>query len=171
MNMDSTHIQDDQAASTRRPVPHLGPAFVTDHDAAHWAHQQIGNRRETVFGGLVFKRDDGMYLPSVPVAGTATAFDFQSDLLKVDANRNFLAYEGHSVHALYSSRGEDGTRRSAQIQHWTGAQRRLDRSFFPINILRIIIQVRMLCTRYYLSGFYGSLIQYEAAALRLRPAS
>jgi len=163
MNMDSTHIQDDQAASTRRPVPHLGPAFVTDHDAAHWAHQQIGNRRETVFGGLVFKRDDGMYLPSVPVAGTATAFDFQSDLLKVDANRNFLAYEGHSVHALYSSRGEDGTRRSAQIQHWTGAQRRLDRSFFPINILRIIIQVRMLCTRYYLSGFYGSLIQYESS--------
>jgi len=78
MDMDSTHIQDDQAASMRRPVPHLGPAFVTDHDAAHWAHQQIGNRRETVFGGLVFKRDDGMYLPTVPVAGTATAFDFQS---------------------------------------------------------------------------------------------
>lgn len=162
MNMDSTHIQDDQAASTRRPVPHLGPAFVTDHDAAHWAHQQIGNRRETVFGGLVFKRDDGMYLPSVPVPGTANGFDFQDELLKVDADKNFLPYQGHRVHALYSSRAGDGSRRATQIQQWTDAQLRLDRSFFPINILRLTIQLRMLCTRYYLSGFHGSLIQYES---------
>ncbi len=158
-NMDSTDIQHDQAAGR---LPPLGPEFITGNDAAFWLHMQVSDRRDRVYGAVILKRADGRYLPTVPTAGTAGGFHFGS-ILNEDANLNLLAPEGYSVYALFTSRAGQAKARTAQVAHWSVAQRRLELSFFSIKGLAFVIEQRDFCPIYYLSGRHGSLIKYESS--------
>jgi hypothetical protein len=158
-NMDSTDIQHDQAAGR---LPPLGPEFITGNDAAFWLHMQVSNKRERVYGSVILKRADGRYLPTVPTAGTAGGFHFGS-ILNEDANFDLQAPEGYSVYALFTSRAGQSKARTAEVAHWSAAQRRLEPSFFSIKGLAYVIERRDFCPIYYLSGRYDSLIKYESS--------
>lgn len=158
-NMDSTDIQHDQAAGR---LPPLGPEFITGNDAAFWVHMQVSNKRDRVYGAVILKRADGRYLPTVPTAGTATGFHFGS-ILQEDANFDLLAPDGYSVYALFTSRAGQAKARTAEVAHWSAAQRRLELSFFSIKGLAYVIERRDFCPIYYLSGRYDSLIKYESS--------
>ncbi len=157
--MDSTDIQHDQATGR---LPPLGPEFITGNDAAFWAHMQVSNKRDRVYGAVILKRADGRYLPTVPTAGTAGGFHFGS-ILNEDANFDLLAPEGYSVYALFTSRAKQAKERTAQVAHWSAAQRRLELSFFSMKALAFVIERRDFCPIYYLSGRYDSLIKYESS--------
>lgn len=159
MDMDSNEPQNDRPVGT---LPQLGPVFITGNDAAFWAHQQIGKRRERVYGGLILKRADGRYRATAPLPGNLEGFDFGM-LLKTDAQDDFLQPEGYSVYAFYSSRSDQSEALMKELPHWSAPQLRLGNSFFSFNGLRFIIEKRGFCPIYYLSGLWDSLLKYESS--------
>lgn len=90
---------------------------------------QVSNKRERVYGGVILKRADGRYLPTVPASGDARGFNFEA-ILKTDAKGDFIHPEDFSVYAFYSSRADDSDVLKKELAHWSPAQRRLDASFF-----------------------------------------
>ncbi|MGF6096296.1 hypothetical protein [Pseudomonas sp. 18175] len=46
----------------------LGPCFISADDAARHAQLRLGNRRDQVYGGLILRRTDGLYVATEPVA-------------------------------------------------------------------------------------------------------
>lgn len=160
--MDSTETQHEQPARAVAQLPPLGPAFITGNDAAFWAHMQVSNKRERVYGGVILKRADGRYLPTVPASGDARGFNFEA-ILKTDAKGDFIHPEDFSVYAFYSSRADDSDVLKKELAHWSPAQRRLDASFFSMKGLIFIIGQREFCPIYYLSGLHDSLIKYESS--------
>ncbi|WP_122381904.1 DUF4329 domain-containing protein, partial [Pseudomonas savastanoi] len=55
------------------------PAFSVpfDHpdDAARYAHERIGNRRDREYGGFILVRKDGKYVATEPMNGSRFSFD------------------------------------------------------------------------------------------------
>ncbi|MDY7530641.1 hypothetical protein RGV33_02930 [Pseudomonas sp. Bout1] len=159
--MDSTELQDDQPGTVTVELAPLGPVFITANDAATWAHHQVSDQRGRVYGGVIVKRADNRYQPTVPIAGDARGFDFGT-MLNTDAKGDFIHPQGYSVYAFYSSRTDQSKVQKDELAHWTPSQLQLDSSFFSMKGLVFIIEQRAFCPIYYLSGLHDSLIKYES---------
>lgn len=61
---------------------HLGPVFISADDAARHAALQLGTRRDTVYGGLILRRRDGLFTATEPVP--VSVEDFAPGLIRLD---------------------------------------------------------------------------------------
>lgn len=81
----------------------LTPAFLWRDDAVRYASAQLGTRRDRIFGGLVLRRTDGLFVATLPVP--VAVENFPANWIRLDelvSKGEFLA--GSTVVARYHSR-------------------------------------------------------------------
>lgn len=81
----------------------LSPVFLTPDDAARHALAQLGSRRERIYGGLVLRRLDGLFVATLPLA--VDVENFPPSWIRLDAlAEQGLFLGGSTVVARYHSR-------------------------------------------------------------------
>ena len=82
-------------------LPALSPPMISADDAARFAHEAIGNKRDKEYGGLILQGESGRFFATLPIGGNLYV-DFTL-LLAVDAQGNFIHPDGYTCHGLYHS--------------------------------------------------------------------
>lgn len=141
--------------------PVLSPPFVTPDDAARWAHNRIGNRRDKEYGGAVLKQG-GRYFATEPVAGAAVQFDFRS-IMACDEHDFFIAPELYDCEAFYHSHPAGSAGEQQLSAQFSADQVSVMISFFSSADHAFIIGNRDFATAHYLSGPEGSLLKYVSS--------
>ncbi|NWA00082.1 hypothetical protein [Pseudomonas gingeri] len=80
--------------------PELGPVFLSADDAARHAQQIIQGGTDKELGGLIFQREDGTFVATLPTSGSGSRFDSES-LYPVTASGIADFPPGHRLHAVY----------------------------------------------------------------------
>jgi len=83
-------------------LPGLGPAFLSADDAARHAQQLIQGGTDKEFGGLIFQRQDGTFVATLPTTGNDSRFN--RDALYPITETGIASFPpGHRLHAVYRS--------------------------------------------------------------------
>ncbi|WP_421527330.1 DUF4329 domain-containing protein [Pseudomonas brenneri] len=148
-------------AISRVPMPVLSPPFVTADDAARWAHNRIGDRRERAYGGAVLQQD-ARYFATEPLAAASIQFDFRA-IMATDEHDAFVAPAPFSCYAFYhsypaGSPGEQGSQTDLSAD-----QAVISISFFSSTDQAFIIGNRAFAPAHYLSGPQDSLLKYVSS--------
>ena len=143
------------------PEVTVGPAFIQPDDAARWAHNQIGTRRDKEYGGLILKRGN-RYFATHPASGEQVLFDF-STILAVDDEGNFIAPHPYECHALYHSHPADEGSIRQFNPGFTADQVELFNSFYSNADQVFVITHRNFARVHYLSGTVNSLLKYVSS--------
>ncbi|AMB85711.1 hypothetical protein AWM79_10525 [Pseudomonas agarici] len=83
-------------------LPQLGPSFLSADDAARHAQQIIQGGTDKELGGLIFQREDGSFVATLPTSGSGSRFDSES-LYPVTETGIADFPPGHRLHAVYRS--------------------------------------------------------------------
>jgi len=133
----------------------LSPAFFHQADALRYAHQRLGNRRDRVYGGLLLKRVDGLFVATEPLPVATENFDPKWILPDEDVRADWLA-PGMTLVACYRSRqdvlpsfvlDEDGEA--------------VYRAMFSTDVLGTALTCQHLWSHEYLFGLDGSVIGFS----------
>lgn len=143
------------------PLVTVGPAFTQPDDAARWAHNQIGTRRDKEYGGLILKRGN-RYFATHPGSGAHAMFDFYT-ILAADEQDNFIAPHGYECHALYHSHPADAGQIRQLNPGFTDDQVELFNSFYSNADQVFVITHRHFARVHYLSGAVNSLLKYVSS--------
>ncbi|WP_321862036.1 DUF4329 domain-containing protein [Pseudomonas paraveronii] len=81
----------------------LSPPFINAHDAAVYAHEQIGPRRERAYGGYVLKDREGRFFITLPLASDANPFA-RKLFFPVDIPGPLIPPEFYTLYGRYGSR-------------------------------------------------------------------
>ncbi|MFJ7284147.1 hypothetical protein [Pseudomonas sp. NPDC099000] len=135
----------------------LSPAFLMADDAARFAHEYIGSRREQGLVGMILQDRHKRFVATEPVfAAKRFALD---RLCPLDAaGAPIVLVEGHSFHGLYASRwqADDGSIKRADLQEQlTQAQ------MFTAEDIRSVFDKSAHVVDFYLSGSADSLLVYS----------
>lgn len=84
--MDDTQSLD-SSALPHKPLPPLSAAFISADDAAYWAHEQIGSKRDREYGGAILKYEN-RYFATTPVPGE----EWDVSEVQVEPERSELWY-------------------------------------------------------------------------------
>eukprot|EP01030_Chromulinospumella_sphaerica_P020259 gene20259-20167_t len=141
-------------------LPPVGPAFASMDDAARYAHQQIGRRRDVEYGGVILESlADGYFHSTEPIAGERNSFDHWK-VLKVDSNGQYLAPEGYRCVADYHSHPDLFDEFEANNPQFSDRQVRALNGFFSDIDLAINILERGFFSASYLSAPDGALLKH-----------
>ncbi|MBJ2289458.1 DUF4329 domain-containing protein [Pseudomonas sp. MF5691] len=143
------------------PKPVLSPPFATADDAARWAHNRIGERRDKEYGGAVLKQG-GRYFATEPVAGASIQFDFRT-MMATDEHDYFIAPSPYDCHAFYHSHPAGSAGEQQLHEQFSADQVRVFISFFSSADQAFIIGNREFAPAHYLSGPEGSLLKYMSS--------
>ncbi|OYQ18364.1 hypothetical protein B7L09_14265 [Pseudomonas mandelii] len=135
----------------------LSPAFLMADDAARFAHEHIGSRREQGFVGMILRDRNQRFVATEPVfAAKRFALD---RLCPLDATgAPIMLVEGHSFHGLYASRwhADAGAIVRTDLQEQlTHAQ------MFTTEDIRSVFEKSAHVVDFYLSGSADSLLVYS----------
>lgn len=141
----------------------LSPVFVSQDDAVRHALEQLGSRRERIYGGLVLRRLDGLFVATLPVA--VEVENFPASWIRLDElieQGLFLA--GSTVVARYHSRLQ-----VEPIFALTNRERDVYLAMFSTDFLAAILRGSALSPslspgKEYLLGLDDSLISYTLSA-------
>ncbi|MDZ4325265.1 MAG: DUF4329 domain-containing protein [Pseudomonas sp.] len=137
----------------------LSPVFVSQDDAVRHALEQLGSRRERIYGGLVLRRLDGLFVATLPVA--VEVENFPASWIRLDElieQGLFLA--GSTVVARYHSRMQ-----VEPIFALSNRERDVYLTMFSTDFLAAILSGSSLSPgKEYLLGLDGSLISYTLSA-------
>lgn len=139
-----------------------GPVFISVDDAAYWAHQQIGSRRDTTYGGFILRRADGKFLPAVPQAEWSSWAD---QFAVLNTGSAYIPYfpEGYTCAASFFSPAANHAEVQRLHPDWSLEQVKLSLGFFTRpRLLGYLDNVTLFGQWYYVSGPDGSLIKYES---------
>jgi len=161
-------VTSDWRAYRQLPRRVLSPVFASADDAARHAHARIARRYDKVYGGVILKRPDGLFVATEPRVSPTEIFDHSL----IFPNRNGFPLEDHTIFGVYNSRPG---RLDFSLPESEG---RLYLNLFPTWDIYRAIKDRSIPARY-LSGQDGSLLRYtsqqgehEAELLnRLSPSS
>ncbi len=149
--------------------PALSRAFLSADDAARYAHERVGLRRDRGYASCIFKRDDGRFVVSEPVVIVPDALDNRL-LFEQDDKGAAIFPAKHVLHSFFYSHVALST---LDIQ--TVGDRGWDYSHAIISLLMFsAVELRYLLDEKrtaYLSGAQNSLIMFKpdeekSAALR-----
>lgn len=98
------------------PLPPLSPPYLSADDAARYAHELIGDRRDAKYGGGIFKNGKGQYFATLPIKGKDGGFLWWL-FLSTDSQGRVKHPEGYTCCALYLSHEADY---EAIFQHYRG---------------------------------------------------
>ncbi|AZZ74148.1 hypothetical protein CCX46_03020 [Pseudomonas sp. RU47] len=148
--------------SAKFKLPPLSPAFLTEEDAAYWAHTRIARKSDKEYGSVILLRPDGKFVVTSPIAGEPTRFDFGS-LLEIDAAGMMLHPLGyrcvaslHSHPPLHDEFRKDNPRQDERLV-------RLFISFFSAADFIGDVTARDFFRSAYLSGADGTLLKYVSS--------
>ena len=150
-------------------LPTLSPAFLNPDDAARFAHELIGDRRNVEYGGAILKDRQGRYFATRPVRGKATSFNPELIMAR-DAGGAFIQPAGYTCYAFYHSHPDNYDALQAHFGHWSAPDIHLQVSFFSVNDLLATIINAEFAPAHYLSGVNGSLIKYVTSGSALERA-
>jgi hypothetical protein len=143
-------------------VPVLGPAFISVDDAAYWAHQQIGTRRDITYGGFILQRADGKFFPAVPQVEWSS---WAGLFAVVNTGSSYVPFfpEGFTCAASFLAPVAEHAEVQRLRPNWSVEQAKLSLSFFTgPRLLGYLNNVTVFGQWYYLSGPDGSLIKFES---------
>jgi hypothetical protein len=138
----------------------FGPAFVMADDAARYAHEQIGSRRDHSYIGLILQRDDHRFVATEPLANPGGRFDL-SQVYPLDRHGQLILLpKGHRVRGIYSSRrrAENGAFK------WSEEEAAIAGQMFTDTDLHAVFGLQQDVPLAYLSGSADSLLCYEPFA-------
>lgn len=133
----------------------LSPAFFSQADAVRYAQMRLGPARERVFGGLILKRQDGLFVASEPMPVPTEDFDPKWILPDEDVPLDRLA-PGLTLVARYRSRVD--TLPAFLLDEEELA---VYRGMFSTAVLAKAFACNHLWNHEYLLGLNGSLIGFN----------
>ena len=140
----------------------LSPAFLSATDAAVYAHEKIGERRDRAYGGYILKGEDGRFIVTEPMeAGTnpfAAALFFPAD----DLNP-LIPPEPYMIHGRYGSHPALSMVEPRWVaqRRWTREEAEINLQAFTVEEIRAVIQQQRPA---YLSGSEDCLLAYTPSA-------
>ncbi|MFL1549946.1 DUF4329 domain-containing protein [Pseudomonas sp. D47] len=147
------------------PVPVLSPAFITAADAARWAHEAIGARRDVEYGGVILKRGN-RYYATEPLPDQHESFD-HGLLLAKDSEGNFIAPDDYSAEAFYHSHPANATKIREQFRSFTPDQVQLFNNFYSVADQLFSFKQRAFAKTHYFSGPDNVLLKYVSSGSAL----
>ncbi|QGT82871.1 DUF4329 domain-containing protein [Pseudomonas coronafaciens] len=136
-------------------MPTLSAPFDHPDEAARYAHERIGNRRDREYGGFILVRDDGKYVATEPMNGSQFSFDPNEVFPRNDEEGYVLYPEGHDDYAIYHSHPS----LQAGLEEWPEPEKVTYPNSFSAGDIYAVISDE-ICPAFYLSGPDGSLIKY-----------
>ena len=151
------------------PEPQLSPAFITADDAACWAHELIGARRDLEYGGVILKRGH-RYYATHPIPDRRAVFE-HGLLLAKDSDGKFIAPDDYSAEAFYHSHPTTNLAQ-AKINYPDNSddQLLLRGNFYSRPDLRFSFRNRAFAKAHYLSGPDDVLLKYVSSGSALERA-
>lgn len=144
------------------PEPQLSPPFITADDAARWAHEVIGTRRDLEYGGVILKRGY-RYYATHPIPDQRNSFEAGLVLGKLK-DGSYVAHADYSVEAFYHSHSDQaGINCATRYPEATEDQRRALSSFYSEPDQRFSIYHRTFAQAHYLSGAVDVLLKYVSS--------
>ncbi|MGY2293304.1 DUF4329 domain-containing protein [Pseudomonas sp. SDO528_S397] len=138
------------------------PAFIQSDDAARYAHERIGARRQVEFGSVILQRSsDRLFVASEPVAGNATSFDWTLLLDRAGPAGDFIDPPGYRIVASLHSHPDAQASTRNNNPKWTPQQARTFVSFFSEPDIDLNYTERARFSAAYLSGPDGALLKYQ----------
>lgn len=140
-------------------LPALSPPMISADDAARFAHEAIGNKRDKEYGGLILQGESGRFFATLPIGGNLYV-DF-TQLLAVDAQGNFIHPDGYTCHGLYHSHPNVLALVKKKYPGLPEAGAHLAMNFFTDVEKAFMLRHRGFAKAFYLSGAETCLLKYE----------
>ncbi|KAA8560339.1 hypothetical protein FX985_00377 [Pseudomonas extremaustralis] len=136
----------------------LSRSFISAHDAAAYAHEQIGRRRDRVYGGYVLKDGEGRFLITEPQESAANPFAHPL-FFPVDGQGPLIPPEPYQIQARYGSHVALSMvePRWVEQRRWTREEAEINVQVFSAEEIREVIQQKRPA---YLSGGDDCLLAY-----------
>jgi hypothetical protein len=139
----------------------LSPPFISEDDAARYAHEQIGNKRDVEYGSVILRRlADNRFFATEPIAGKSKTFDWLT-ILKDESNGDFIHPEGYRIVGSLHSHPEAFAYTKGLNPTWSDQQIKALMSFFSEPDINNNYVDRKIFTTAYLSGPDGTLLKYK----------
>lgn len=84
-------------------IPTLSPPFINPDDAARFAHELIGDHRDSAYAGVILKNAQGRYFASRPEKVLGDKFNV-TQFISSNATGQLIQPPGYTCHAFYQSR-------------------------------------------------------------------
>lgn len=136
----------------------LSPTFVMADDAARFAHEHIGSRRDHGFVGLILRDLNQRFVATEPVAAAGPRFALERLCPLDGTGAPIILAEGYSLHGLYASRWRADAR---AVERTDPQERRTAEQMFTDEDIRNVLDRRKHVSAFYLSGSADSLLVYR----------
>lgn len=151
------------------PEPQLSPPFITADDAACWAHEVIGMRRDLEYGGVILKRGH-RYYATHPIPDKRNSFEVGLVLGKLK-DGSYITHADYGVEAFYHSHSDQaGINSAIRYPDATNDQRLALSSFYSEPDQRFSFYHRAFAKTHYLSGSVDVLLKYVSSGSALEQA-
>ncbi|MHA3737980.1 hypothetical protein ACXR0M_20220 [Pseudomonas sp. Eth.TT006] len=148
----------EEQTTPHRTAPLMSREFLSADDAARYAHERVGERRDRQFLAMIFQREQ-RYVVTEPVEAGGDLLDQQ--LFAVDAAGRAMYPDKHVLHSLFYSHQALSTLDAARIERlkWTRTDAIISLQMFSIHELFHIVAQGVPA---YLSGAEDSLLWFES---------
>ena len=144
----------------------LSPAFLMADDAARFAHEYIGSRREQGYVGLILQDQDKRFVTTEPVIGAQPRFALDW-LCPLDASgAPIVLVEGYSFYGLYASRWQAD---SSAVVRADVAEQLTQAQMFTTEDIRSVLANSAQVVDFYLSGSPDILLVYSSDLSKVAP--
>lgn len=144
------------------PWPVLSRDFLSADDAARYAHEQIGIRRDRQYVGYVFQRNDKRFVVTEPLQGDIDTLS-QGQLYPVDNLGRTIFPDDHQLRARYVSHVALSRRDPVHVDYyrWTPQEALLSLQMLNIEEVRQVLRDGIAL---YCSGARNSLVSFKPSA-------
>lgn len=141
----------------RHTLPTLSPVFVLADDAARYAHEQIGSRRDEEYIGLILRRDDHRFVATEPVVNPAERFNVRNAFVIDRQGQPIALPKRYELHGVYSSKRRAGS----EEMSWQGEEAEVAAQMFMDTDVHTLFKRLPGIPVVYLSGSADSLLAYQ----------
>ena len=141
-------------------LPPVGPGFISMDDAARYAHEQVGDKRDQEYGGVILQSlADELFYATDPIEGGGNFFDVTT-VLNRDSDKQYLHPDGYRCVADFHSHPDFFTEYKENHPDFSDRRIKALNSFYSEADLAANILEPPFFTASYLSGPDGSLLKH-----------